>query len=82
MRQRISLVLALVAMLALGAPLGGCVSEPRCREACEHTCDICDSDCSEGQLKTCIQSCEDAQTAPERAECILDTDLCEDLWQC
>lgn len=74
--------LALVAALALAAPLTGCVEEPRCQEACEHTCDICDSGCDEAQLATCTQSCEDSLTPPERAQCVIDTDLCEDLWKC
>lgn len=75
--------LAMLAMVAaLVAPLGGCVEEPRCREACEHTCDICGTQCSDVELDTCTQSCVDGQTAPERAECVLDTDLCEDLWRC
>lgn len=82
MLKRSSTSLTLCAALAAFLPLAGCVEEPRCREACEHTCDICESDCSEEQLKTCTQSCEDSQTEPERAKCVLDTDLCEDLWRC
>ncbi|MDY0004238.1 MAG: hypothetical protein RBU30_23260 [Polyangia bacterium] len=76
-----TLIATCLAMAALLGPIG-CVEEAQCREACEHTCDICDSGCSELQINTCTQSCEDGQTAPERAKCVLETDLCEDLWRC
>ena len=75
----LSVALMIAAVLAFGA---GCTEDAQCTEACEHTCDICDSGCSEGEIATCVQVCEDGLTAPERAQCILDTPVCEDLWKC
>ena len=82
MSQRLLCALAVLALVAFPALLGGCEAEPRCREACEHVCTICESDCTETQIQTCTQSCRDLKTDPDRAQCILDTDLCEDLWEC
>ena len=67
------------ALLLLGA---GCAEEPRCADACRHTCEICQTDCAEEDLQACETSCEDQQTDPDRIDCILSTESCDDLWKC
>jgi hypothetical protein len=71
--------LAAPALLALGA---GCVEEPRCAEACLHTCEICQTDCAAEDLQACQNTCQDQQTDPARAECVISTQSCDDLWKC
>jgi hypothetical protein len=70
---------ALPALLLLGA---GCVEEPRCAEACRHSCEICEEDCGDEDLKACETTCEDQQTDPDRTDCVISTQSCDDLWKC
>ena len=63
-------------------PLAGCVETPRCAEACQHACDVCDTDCDAESITACEAACDDGQTDPARTDCLLETTSCDDLWEC
>lgn len=66
----------------------GCKEEPKCRKACLHACEICGQPCDPSdpvvadELDVCQENCETSGVPAWRANCILDTELCEDLWKC
>lgn len=82
MLRKMVLLSLLCAAAATGLGGLGCVEEPDCRAACEHTCDLCGTGCEPDEIDTCTQSCEDGLTDPARTDCVLSTDRCEDLWKC
>lgn len=65
----------------------GCEEPPSCRQVCEHVCDVC-QDCdpqdpdSEGTIEDCVQRCRLEDPAPERRDCLLETQSCDELWRC
>ena len=81
MKRFITLLLLLVGLLLAGA--AGCADEEaRCAQMCEHKCDICDQDCTEDDITACVNSCENVGTEPERADCVIAAQSCDDVWEC
>ena len=79
MKRIITLFLLLGMLAMLGA---ACVEETRCAEMCEHKCDLCDQNCSEDDINACVNSCENVGTEPERADCVIDAQSCDEVWEC
>jgi hypothetical protein len=82
---------ALLTTLSLAGALllaGGCEEETRCREACIHACEICGGDCDPSDpnvaqdLDACETECIQNRIGPSRAECVLETLECDELWKC
>lgn len=87
---KLRIVICAAALIACvsALPSAGCKEEPKCREACIHACEICGQPCDlsdpviADDLDVCQENCETSAVPPWRAECILNTDFCEDLWKC
>ena len=70
--------------------------EEACRRPCDicpqvcsvEPCDCsanpeeCIPDCSEAGISACVVSCENNDTSPERAECVISAPTCDDIWEC
>ena len=74
------MVVGLLGLGALGA--AGCVEEARCEEACVHECDICGVDCDELDITNCTNFCQDTESDPDRVDCVIKAQSCDDLWKC
>ncbi len=83
--------IVLAAGLALCGPTGllsGCEDGPDCREVCLHICEICHDGCdlddpvTADEVDGCIHGCKQQDPDEERSKCLMDTDVCEDLWRC
>jgi hypothetical protein len=82
-----ALTLPLLAALTLPL-LAACEETPPCRQACIHTCHLCNDDCdlddpaTQEKLDGCEQNCRQNNISPARLDCILETTSCDELWRC
>jgi len=87
-KQSAAVLVALLSMMVVGGGWIGCEDKTTCRQACLHTCQICQQSCDEQdsstiqEIKDCEESCSQQSVDQDRLDCVMATDSCEDLWKC